>query len=241
MFTIQFWGTSAGAPESGKRFSCIHILRNDLQFLLDCGEGASHSYADFTDNVDLLDFVFITHTHADHAGGIFQLLQLFQMKKRQKPLHIFCPEDVERFKATLELFYIIPEALPYEIALHPCSEVSKLYPFISPFVTDHLVRFTGMSHSNSCQSWGVNISYNDQKIVYTSDIVSLNSVVEYVKDSDICIIDAIHPPVSEFVELENLVKGAIYLTHGMRAEIAEYIAGKEKFYVATDGYISHRP
>jgi len=236
MFKIHFWGTSAGAPEPDKRFSCIHIQRDDLQFMLDCGEGASHAYTEYIKDVNLLDFVFITHTHADHAGGIFQLIQLFQMKKRKKPLVIFCPEDVERFRAVLELFYILPEALPYELILYPCSEVTRHYPFITPFVTDHLTRFIGLNHDNTCQSWGINIGYKDQKIVYTSDIVSIHSVRDYVKDSHICIVDAIHPPVSEFMELEKVVAGVVYLTHGMTPELEEYIEGKDKYSQATDGF-----
>jgi len=239
MFNIKFLGTSDGLPNIGKRFSCIYMQCHDTHFLLDCGEGVSHAYIETFTDFDLLDFVFITHTHPDHVAGIFMLIQLLQLKRRQKPLYIFYPEDIEHFRVTLEMLYLLPQMLPFELKICPCGEVSKYFAFVTPFTTDHLVRFNGMSPHNTCVSWGIKIIYNDQKIVYTSDIVSLRSVMQHIKGADICIIDAIHPPISEYVELENLVPGGVYLTHGMRAEVAEYVTGKEKYVIVSDGYIAH--
>jgi len=235
MLTINFWGTSAGVPEIDKRFSCIYIQCDDTHFLLDCGEGGSHSYIEYCTDFDLIDFIFITHLHTDHAAGIFQMIQLLQLKKRKKPLYIFYPEDIEHFRVTLEMFYLMPQVLPFELIICPCADVSKYFPFVTPFTTDHLTRFTGMSLYNTCLSWGVSIKYNDKKIVYTSDIVSIHSIAKHIANTDICIIDAIHPPISEYVELEDMVTGVICLTHGMRTEIEEYIVGKVKYFVPPDG------
>jgi len=224
--------------ESRQRYSCLYLRVDDVHCLLDCGEGASNTHFEEVKKPDKLDFVFITHMHPDHVSGLFMMIQFLSMHKRQKKLQIFLPESAERFTKTLEMFYLFPQALSFELEILPAQDVAKYYPFLQPFNTDHLQRYQTMEQPNLMQSLGVNIIYNggEKRICYTSDIKTLSAIKEHIQGCDICVVDGVHTPIDEFIELQNWVKGHIYVTHGYTEETARHLLiHNQKYKLAKEG------
>ncbi|CAF0819832.1 unnamed protein product [Adineta ricciae] len=78
---IIFLGTGSACPSKPRNTSGILINVNDTTiFLLECAEGTTgqirHFYGDQSDDVLFrIRFVYISHMHADHLGGLFGLIR----------------------------------------------------------------------------------------------------------------------------------------------------------------------
>jgi len=243
MFKLVFWGTSMGEPmKSRQNYSCIYLRVGDTHGLLDCGEGASYTHFEELKGVDKLDYVFITHMHPDHVTGLFMLIQFFSMRKRQKKLQIFLPESADTFNKALEMFYLFPQALSFELEVLSAKNVGKYYPFLRPFQNDHLQRYKAMKQPNALQSYGVNIVFSDKdgkakRVCYTSDIASLYAIRKHIKGCDVCIVDGAHTPIDEFAEVQDIVMGRIYVTHGYTADTGAYLLmNPKKYELAIEGH-----
>jgi ribonuclease BN (tRNA processing enzyme) len=239
MIKIVFQGTAPGCPQINKRHSCLYVQYNEnYNFLLDAGEGACFSFIEYIKDVNAIDFIFITHFHPDHSSGIFMLLQTFQMLKRTKKLTIFTPEQSNNFKDILKHFYLFPEKFTFELEILDCEKINDRYNELVPFLTDHLQGNTQLiqanNYANEMKSFGLNINTENKVITYTSDIVSVKSILDYLKNTDICIIDGIHPILEEFLLLDNVIKEKIYITHGSQTGLKDFIIDKPKFVLVND-------
>ena len=240
MLKITFWGTASGMPEKGKRHSCL-LVQKDGEYtgLLDVGEGVCFTFVEEGFEANDIDFIFITHFHPDHSAGLFMLLQTFIMKNRTKKLTIFIPEQLKAFQRSLHFFYIFVEKQNFEVDIKDCQNISDYYPDIQSFKTDHLLKniviVTNLSRENQMYSYGVHIRHKNKIISYTSDFRDLETIEEYLQNTDICITDAAHPTQDGFNTLLNIIKEKIYLTHGNQNWLPEYIKDKPKF-----EYVSER-
>ena len=236
---ITFYGTAPGVPVLHKRHSCVRVSTDKLNCILDCGEGATQAFLEYNDDVTTLDFVYITHWHPDHAGGIFMLLQMMAIKKRTKTLQLFIPENKTDFHKILEMFYLFRQNLPFQVDLLYCDEVNNFFPELTHFYTDHLYGNTetaAVYHlKNECLSFGIKIKEKEKTVVYTSDLISFEYIKEYLIGCDICITDGIHPLVPDFIELSKMVKDKIYLTHGLREGVEGVVKNDSKFRIVDDG------
>jgi ribonuclease BN (tRNA processing enzyme) len=91
---MQFTFVGSGdAFGSGGRFNtCFHVATEQTRFLIDCGASSLIAMKRFGIDRAAIDFVLLTHFHADHFGGIpFFLLDAQLVAKRTRPLTIAGP------------------------------------------------------------------------------------------------------------------------------------------------------
>jgi ribonuclease Z len=88
---LKFLGTSATKPSSTRNVSCLYFKLDDKRFLLDCGEGAQRQIIKFKESFNL-DFIVITHLHADHFLGLFSILETLKLNNRVRPILIYSPK-----------------------------------------------------------------------------------------------------------------------------------------------------
>ena len=96
MLEIVFLGTGSGIPSKARNPSSIWVRYEDNCMLWDCGEGTQRQLMTARLSFMKIDYIFITHWHADHWAGLIGLMQTMNMEGRKKPLHIYGP-DAERF------------------------------------------------------------------------------------------------------------------------------------------------
>src|SRR5690606_16657332 len=94
------------------------LVRGPQTLLLDCGYAVPHALWRITREVELLDAIWISHTHADHLFGLPALLLWMRLGGRRRPLTILCgPGQAATIEQVLELGY------PGSFAPHKCYPI----------------------------------------------------------------------------------------------------------------------
>jgi ribonuclease Z len=103
MLNVTFLGTAGSLPTPERNPSAILINREGEMLLFDCGEGTQRQMMRARTGMMRLNYIFLTHLHADHILGIPGLLETMAFQGRKKPLVIAGPTHtlrlVETFKA----------------------------------------------------------------------------------------------------------------------------------------------
>jgi ribonuclease Z len=112
------------------------VRRGGDRVLFDCGEGTQRQLVATVGLADLSD-IFLTHYHADHWLGLPGLLKTFDLRAREKPLHIHGPRGLR------ELMAIVASAVgrvrfELELAeLEPGQEIARDGYRVAPFPVAH--------------------------------------------------------------------------------------------------------
>ncbi|MFH0735002.1 MAG: MBL fold metallo-hydrolase [bacterium] len=219
---ILFIGTSSGITEPGRFPSSILIQTQNHELLVDCGDGFSQALLNqnlsFTQNINS---IIITHFHPDHLAGLPSLLIQMKLAGRTKPLTILVYHGLLlSLKKMLNIFNIFPETYPFDITFFALKEglpkldggleiKIKINTHIKPkqnAVIYDKVEFV---------SFSLLIIKNDKKVVYTSDIGSINDLYLFNDNMVNCFITEIsHISVEEFIKACEFIKTEeIVITH----------------------------
>jgi ribonuclease Z len=88
---LVFLGTSGCVPTRERNLSCLLLEFLGEFFLFDCGEGSQRQMRFAGINFMRIDYVFITHLHADHFLGLGGMIQSMDFLERTRPLNIYGP------------------------------------------------------------------------------------------------------------------------------------------------------
>ena len=237
---ITILGSSSGMP-SPSRFCSSFLLEippkagletEKGKYLFDAGEGVSFSLLRNKIDFNQINCIFITHSHIDHLGGLFLLIQMMHLTQRKTPLEIYLPEEaisgVENFLRTL---YLFKEKLSLRLNLHPIKPNFVLKNGeinIHAYLNRHLSGNEGVirecNFPNQMQSFCFVINLDEKKVVYSGDIESSNDLANIIFDADLLITECMHPRLEKLLSLmtESKVKSAVF-TH-----IPPELEGKEK-------------
>lgn len=234
-------GSSSGLPEPGKNLSSIYVESNQTHFIVDCGEMVSATIQKHNLDHDVIDAVVITHYHPDHVCGFFMLIQTLYLQKRTKTLRVYLPERVDEFSTFLSFFYTFSEKLCFKIEYKLITEITTDFKFIEISENDHLSNYTNLikehSYKNKQKSYSVKFTEQGKSFLYTSDIKTIESIRVLTKNTDTCVVDAIHPQIQDFFELAEMIKDKIILTHGKQDELDEMVKNKGKFEYAIENQV----
>lgn len=103
MLHVVFLGTAGSLPTPERNPSAILINREGEMMLFDCGEGTQRQMMRARTGMMRLNYIFLTHLHADHILGVPGLLETMAFQGRDEPLNIAGPihtiDLVEKFSS----------------------------------------------------------------------------------------------------------------------------------------------
>ncbi len=102
MLNVTFLGTAGSLPTPERNPSAILINREGEMLLFDCGEGTQRQMMRARTGMMRLNYIFLTHLHADHILGIPGLLETMAFQGRKKPLIIAGPAHTLRLVDTFK-------------------------------------------------------------------------------------------------------------------------------------------
>jgi ribonuclease Z len=91
MLNVTFLGTAGSLPTPERNPSAILINREGEMMLFDCAEGTQRQMMRARTGMMRLNYIFLTHLHADHILGIPGLLETMAFQGRVSPITIVGP------------------------------------------------------------------------------------------------------------------------------------------------------
>ena len=220
-------GTGSGMPELGKNQSSLYVNVNGKHLLFDCGEGVSQQLLKHHLDNNVLDAIFISHYHPDHISGLFMLLQMLKIQKREKPLQLFLPERPAALVETLQFLYTFIQKFTFPLHILDCEESELYYEEVNVALTDHLLEYEDLVNEsklpNLLHSYAFRISGPEGSLAYTSDINKVESVQFLIRNCHTVIIDAQHPEADQIIRLQYSGIKRVLLTLGISPTLQAFL------------------
>jgi len=197
---LTIFGSAAGYPTKRRpHTTAIGLWRGDGLYLFDAGAGIAHQFAVHEIDPDATRAIFLTHTHADHVGGLAPLLQSIELRKRSQPLSLYVPDrSWNGIRDYLHLVYLRP-LKQFDLQLHPIT-AGFTYEDTGLAVTAvpscHLLPSEPSRRELGARAESQAFSYvitADAKRVYLSgDIDTPDEAAEHGAGADIAVVEIAH-------------------------------------------------
>jgi ribonuclease BN (tRNA processing enzyme) len=220
--SLTFLGSSSGMPSPTRFCSSLLLQTERINLLVDCGEGVSFSLLKYKIDPLLVDSIFVSHSHVDHLGGLFLLVQLMYLLRRGRSLNVYLPEEaIPGVKQFLGTCYLFPEKLNFGLSLLPITpgfefeaQDVSLKAHSNRHLTANQTAIEDLGLDNRMQSFSFILGLPGKKIVYSGDIQSAGDLAEIAAGADILITECMHPDLREllFLVADKGVKSTIF-TH----------------------------
>ena len=193
-------GCASGMPHPRLANSSYLLTHGKQQILFDTGEGLSSAVRRLKLDPLRIGTIFISHLHPDHWTGLPLFLQMNFLLKRKERLDIFLPaEAVKGMLKVLNLAYLFPHKLGFEIELHKVTrsltfEMSGLTikPHPNSHLQGHREFLKSARLSNKMESYSYVIQSGESKIVYSADLAGLQDIVPVLNDTSLLVVDGMH-------------------------------------------------
>lgn len=175
---VIFLGVAGSVPYLNHSLPAIVVNRD---VLLDCGEGVTQAL----DKVNLLwniNYILITHTHADHVSGLLMLLWRYALENRDKDLVVMGPLGIRNF---------IDKIL--RITNSPIDRIMRYLRIkeLSPPCEIGNIKVVKAAHTVH------SLAFRVKDICYTGDTAPSDDIVKLARNSELLIHDSTFPPGKE--------------------------------------------
>lgn len=185
---VKILGSGDAFGSGGRLQTCIYIETGSIKFLIDCGGTALISLKRFGLSTAIIDYIFLSHLHGDHFGGIpIFFLDASLISNRIKQLTICGPHGLERrIKETQEALYpgTSKRDMPYEIQFVEFKD-QLLTKFGPVSVTPYQVK-----HKSGSPSYALRVETNGKVITYSGDTEWTESLVKASDCADLFICES---------------------------------------------------
>jgi ribonuclease Z len=94
-FELTILGCGSATPTLLRNPTAQHLRINNVEYLIDCGEGTQLQMLKLKCKASKLKAIFISHLHGDHFLGLPGLLSTMHLLGRKNKLRIYCPAGLE--------------------------------------------------------------------------------------------------------------------------------------------------
>jgi ribonuclease BN (tRNA processing enzyme) len=243
---LIFLGTGSAFTVGADNYNSnmlLHDSGNQRNLLIDCGSDARHSlhkqgysFKDITD-------VYISHSHADHAGGLEWLGLSRRFNHFEKP-NLYANTDLiqklwdETLRGGMKTLIHKEAELDSFFVTHPIASNKSFTWNHIEFQTIKTQHF--MSANEFMPSYGLFFKINSTKIFLTTDTqFTPESFQKYYEDADIIFHDcettaipsAVHSNFDQLTTLATAIKNKMWLYHYHPGELPDAKAAGFKGFV----------
>ena len=165
MLEVCLLGTGGMMPLTYRFLTSLMVRSEGKSLLIDCGEATQVAIRKAEYSTHPIDYILITHFHADHISGIVGLLLSMGNTDRKEPVCIIGPKGLQMVINSLRI--IAPE-LPFELKF---VEINDNNGFID--LKPYRVEYFKLRHRIVC--YGYNI-YLDRLAEFLPDKAKNNNV-----------------------------------------------------------------
>ena len=214
-------GSASGHAAADRSFSAYLVEASSASVLLDAGEGVSRQLVRYDADPEKIDAVFVSHTHPDHAAGIFGLLQWMFLCGRKQPFAVYLPAGIRQsFETVFPVFQIVREKWKFDFVCFPISpgKVFEKNGFVLQAVPNgHLApNRSGAEQVRSAKdSYSFCLADAGRTLVFTSDVPDLNHLHACADRSDMLLVECTHIGIGDILAFSR--------THGISKTILSHI------------------
>ena len=144
MLNVVFLGTAGSLPTPERNPSAVLVNREGELILFDCGEGTQRQMMRARTGMMRLNYIFLTHHHADHILGIPGLLETMAFQGRKNLLTIAGPVRTIEFLEKLNSIGFFNRSFEIRaMELNPGDIVEMSGYSVEAIQTDHSVPSLG--------------------------------------------------------------------------------------------------
>jgi len=186
---LQFVGCGDAFGSGGRFNTCFHLVGRSVNALIDCGASSLIAMNRLAINRNEVGAIFLTHFHADHAGGVpFFILEANYVLKRERALTIAgAPGLKSRYPQIMEASFSGTKALELrfpltlrELEIGQRSEVDGLR--VTAFHVSHDDR------AGPCL--GFRFEAEGKVIAYSGDTEWTEALIDIGREADLFICEA---------------------------------------------------
>jgi len=180
---VIFLGTGEAFDENYLNNSSL-VITGKTKLLLDCGMTTPYQLWKYNNDQNLLDAVYISHSHADHYFGLPALLVRMWEEKRKKPITVFSQKGLEKkIKDLMEMGY------------KGCKKKLSFKINFKELDQGQIVKFKDLSLSiakgkHSISNFAIRIENNKKILCYSGDGTFTKNTKKLYKDADLLIHEA---------------------------------------------------
>jgi ribonuclease BN (tRNA processing enzyme) len=206
---ITVIGTGAGLATINRNQAAVLVESESKVYLLDVGEGTTRAMLGESLDPNSIFDVVITHTHADHCGGLAGLIQYMHLTQRSERLRVFLPKEaVKPLQTYLHAVYLFSERLSFNYTLDGWEDGVVLDEGglrISATLTRHLEPVKAMAEEMGVgvRSGALSVQGEGKVVVYSSDLGHLRDLGDVPKQADLLLLECTH------VDLETIMDAVV--------------------------------
>jgi ribonuclease BN (tRNA processing enzyme) len=203
---ITVLGSASGIAVPNRNPSSYIVETKNRVYMIDVGDGTVRQMLKYGFDQNSIRCIFISHTHPDHASGLFSVLQMMRLTNRTNPLEIYLPRGVlPGFESIFPYFQIYREKWDFHFHLLPIKP-GFLYDGdafqLSAVANNHLKENLPFADKLGMDADSYSFKFqesDDNAVIYTSDIDTLDHLRPLNSGVRVLISECTHVTVDEIV------------------------------------------